>query len=574
MLRKSSQDALLPGRNLSMEAERAVGITEFVNEHWGGFSGILKHRLIDFKVSEVGLDGNVATISDMICDPAILPTKTDTGEVDVVTIETLKGAFEGVLEDANLLQSILDLVSGESKDDTLLTHPLPNKDTRTCVHQTVRSLFKGILQTEAEGECIRIYRRNIQLGDKRKRDHRNLQQPDQHRYLKFALYKENMDTLEVVQLLAKRLHIPAKDFSYAGTKDKRGVTVQWMVGRNVTPAKVMGINKLFEDGRLRVSNIHPTNTPLSLGDLMGNRFELVIRDIGGREDVEIETAIREYADVGFVNYFGLQRFGSSQVASHMIGMALLRGDYSGAINLVLDPRPGEPDERAVAARRHWKETANAAATQAMFPHRYTAERQILAHFARDPANRNDHLGAILSINRELRLMYVHSVQSYLWNRAASERHRKWGRRLAVGDLVDNGQVMITEDNIKNYAIEDLVLPMPGYNSTYPTTVDFQEALQSLNIESLNTAFKPKNKALWDLPGAYRKVYTIPGNVQHSLGRYSSTTESVIMGSEGEHRGLWLAFDLPTSSYATMAIRELMHTSTDPKHHKELTKNHS
>ena len=48
----------------------------------------------------------------------------------------------------------------------------------------------------------------------------------------------------------------------------------------------------------------------------------------------------------------------------------------------------------------------------MFPAFAHAERQVLGHLATAP---NDYRGAIGAINRELRMMYVHAVQSHLWN---------------------------------------------------------------------------------------------------------------------------------------------------------------
>ncbi|PJF18956.1 hypothetical protein PSACC_01217 [Paramicrosporidium saccamoebae] len=550
--------------------EKAVGICEFVNKDCTGFSGILKHRFSDFKVSEVSLDGEVAILSDRICDPSILKKEEPETDAQVVTLEILKDAFDPIIMDEALLQNILD------QRDSVTTGLIPCKEDRTRIHHTIRALFKGRLQSESTGDQIVIYPRRAVLGEKRKHDQRNTQPVGQHRFLRFVLHKENMDTLEAVQLLSKRLHMSARDFSYAGTKDRRGITGQWMVGRSVTVGRIMGINKLFEDGRLKVSNIEVAEGPLSLGDLAGNRFELIIRNVHGNDEESIEKTIGDFKDNGFLNYFGLQRFGTGNVSSHEIGLALLRGEYSTAINLILSPRDGEPDERAATARRHWKETGDAQAAQTMFPHRYTAERQILAHIARNPNDANDHLGAILAINRELRLMYVHSVQSLIWNRMASERHVKHGRTVVIGDLVD-GPTMVTEENIGNYTADDLILPMPGYESVYPKSLDYAAALKDLSIDCMETAFKPKNKALWDLPGAYRKVYVRASNVEHLLGRYSSTLEEISKSTlrpEGDHCGLWIAFTLPSSCYATMAIRELMHRSTDPQTHKSHTLLHN
>ncbi|KAJ0079106.1 hypothetical protein Patl1_23340 [Pistacia atlantica] len=46
------------------------------------------------------------------------------------------------------------------------------------------------------------------------------------------------------------------------------------------------------------------------------------------------------------------------------------------------------------------------------------------------------LQALKAIPRTLRMMYVHSYQSYLWNHAASMRVEKYGtEQVVVGDLV-------------------------------------------------------------------------------------------------------------------------------------------
>lgn len=326
--------------------------------------------------------------------------------------------------------------------------------------------------------------------------------------------------------------------------------------------------------------------PLCLGDLKGNRFELILRDLSGATNEEIVRELEFFQSRGFLNYFGLQRFGQSSVSSHAIGIALLRNDWQGAIALILDPRESEPDQRAAAARKHWKETGDAIAAKLMFPSRYTAERQILDQYSRD---NNDHLGAILSINRELRLMYVHSVQSLVWNRMASVRHQRFGQGLVTGDLVmtDDGVQLVTESNLSTFTADNLVLPLPGHAAQFPANQMGEEYRRMLEevlqvpLVDLKSLFKPKQKTLWDLPGAYRPVYALPSDFKYQLGTYDDPDELLDaallerkhISGEGKHRGLFVGFSLPTSSYATMALRELMHTDTDPTQHKLKTKRH-
>jgi tRNA pseudouridine13 synthase len=95
-------------------------------------------------------------------------------------------------------------------------------------------------------------------------------------------------------------------------------------------------------------------------------------------------------------------------------------------------------------------------------------------------------------------------------------------------------------------------------------------------------FRPKTKNLWDLPGAYRRVLVKPTDLTYRVGFYSDPDVDLPAGFEsanpsdyGKNRstGIAISFNLPTSTYATMAIRELLHCSTDPRQHAAATKRH-
>jgi tRNA pseudouridine13 synthase len=63
------------------------------------------------------------------------------------------------------------------------------------------------------------------------------------------------------------------------------------------------------------------------------------RDIcGNRKD--IEQSIEKLLQDGFINYFGMQRFGTSSVSTYEIGKAILRCEWEKAVDLILGPRQG------------------------------------------------------------------------------------------------------------------------------------------------------------------------------------------------------------------------------------------
>lgn len=58
-----------------------------------------------------------------------------------------------------------------------------------------------------------------------------------------------------------------------------------------------------------------------------------------RETVELRCAcVRER---GFINYFGLQRFGTGGAPTSEVGLAMLKEDWEGAVKLIMTPRLGE-----------------------------------------------------------------------------------------------------------------------------------------------------------------------------------------------------------------------------------------
>ena len=68
-----------------------------------------------------------------------------------------------------------------------------------------------------------------------------------------------------------------------------------------------------------VGNFSQSATPLRLGDLSGNLFTVVLRAVDGGSAQHASASVSALRDSGFINYFGLQRFGSGSVATHSIG---------------------------------------------------------------------------------------------------------------------------------------------------------------------------------------------------------------------------------------------------------------
>ena len=131
-----------------------------------------------------------------------------------------------------------------------------------------------------------------------------------------------MDTMDALNRMSSFLRLRSNSFSYAGTKDRRGKTTQWVSVKKIDPKDILRAAKSTKG--LFVGNFKFDSSPLKLGMLRGNRFTIVLRNVVDNNE-KIEKAMISLRDNGFINYFGLQRFGSiADIPTHEIGRALLQ----------------------------------------------------------------------------------------------------------------------------------------------------------------------------------------------------------------------------------------------------------
>ena len=149
----------------------------------------------------------------------------------------------------------------------------------------------------------------------------------QNKHGKHAIVRitaKNWDTHVLVKELSRELGIGQKAIGFAGTKDKRALTTQYF--------SVMAQQKKIEEIKLENVNIefyHRTIKPISLGNLVGNKFTIKISDVVTNKK-DLETLIDELKE-GFPNYFGIQRFGAIRPITHTVGEKIVKGDYEGAV---------------------------------------------------------------------------------------------------------------------------------------------------------------------------------------------------------------------------------------------------
>ena len=524
-----------------------------------------------------------------------------------------------------LFNKVINSPHRKAKDyGTVDAGMITDRELRTKIHQEIRRIFSSRLDSSTDGDGnIVISSANERggwgaqasgRGARGSRGRSNKSNNNNNRqsqlmgkirwkelggeYLHFTLYKENKDTMEVISYLARELRVRPKAFDFAGTKDRRAVTVQRVSVHRLNAQRVVWAGRTLRNAK--IGNYEYLPQGLELGELTGNEFVITLRDCqfadisaeGTGRQVQtalkiVETAAQHLSEKGFINYFGLQRFGTFSTRTDTIGVKMLQGDYKGAVEAILDFDPvslaaaqgketgdalvSSDDKRRAFALDVFKSKGDSHEALQDLPRKFSAESSIVRYLG----NRNkasDYLGAMQSISRNLRLMYVHAYQSLVWNAAASERWKTYGDRVIEGDLIlidehlekvdeplqaeevdADGEIIVqpgaddssadpeegfirarslTKEEAESgqYTIFDIVLPTPGYDILYPAYLEtFYKTFMSseqgggLDLHDMRRGWKDIS-----LSGSYRKIVVKPHTaITCSVHAYSDDNEKFV-----------------------------------------------
>ncbi|KAJ1735465.1 multisubstrate pseudouridine synthase 7 [Coemansia biformis] len=619
--------AASPAQQPKFLLEADVGITQFVTPGWDGFDAIIKHRFSDFFVNEIDTQGSVVHLTSYtdVDDPE--PPKTaEEREVEELDVpqdadEAFHQGFvrlEGILgaEDARRLREHLEVTDEQTLEQrTLVLDRDLDKDERKGVYKITNNFLPTQVTCETVGGKLKFIRRargDTNPGDKRDQQRRGWRGPQwrhagDHCY--FVMQKENHDSMEVLQQIARNLKIGPRSLGMAGTKDKRGITVQRCSAFRIDHTRLIWASKKLKGARL--GNYSYGASELKLGDLGGNQFQIILRHVQGANAESLGPVLEGIRTTGFINYYGMQRFGTQSISSHAVGIAVLKADWNEAVDLILRPRQGDGKE-IDRARKVWSESRDAKAALDLLPPKGAlAEYNVLLQFVKSGSTTND-AAAFAAVPRNLRLMYVHAYQSYIWNAAVSERIRLFGVTGPVpGDLVVPADTLsaatrgpgvaasdeaggaptcvkptlVTADNASEYTIYDVVLPLPGWSVEYPENEVKAIYLDLMKKDGLSPFGLDKHPLKeYRLAGAYRHLVIKPRDFSYEWMRYNDDMQPLARSDSdaiegkhipesidfGEHVALKLRFDLPSSAYATMLLRELMRQETAAGHQTKLS----
>jgi tRNA pseudouridine13 synthase len=132
--------------------------------------------------------------------------------------------------------------------------------------------------------------------------------------------KRGLTTVEAVRRICRALGLEQRAAGFAGLKDKRGVTTQWISFAGARPQQLLG----FSDAALQVLQADLHRNKLRTGHLRGNRFQVTLRGTVADAEARARAVLSGLAGSGLPNYFGPQRFGR-RGDNAVRGLQIVRG---------------------------------------------------------------------------------------------------------------------------------------------------------------------------------------------------------------------------------------------------------
>ncbi|XHH07710.1 MAG: tRNA pseudouridine(13) synthase TruD [Candidatus Bathyarchaeia archaeon] len=241
---------------------------------------------------------------------------------------------------------------------------------------------------------------------------------ERQRHLLCVLVKRNWDNFMAAKNVAGQLGLGQNSIQIAGIKDAKAVTAQFVTIENLT---IEDTARVAVKG-VEVRPVGYLRNPLSVFYLLGNSFTIKITGITQQQEIvnkQVTETIEEANQLGGIpNFYGHQRFGTTRPITHLVGKAILKGDFEEAAMLFLaKPSPDEhPQSRQ--ARSELQTSRDFKAALEHYPKQLRYERSMLNYLHNNPS---DFTGAFQVLPLKLQGLFVQAYQSYLFNRFLSER---------------------------------------------------------------------------------------------------------------------------------------------------------
>jgi tRNA pseudouridine13 synthase len=153
-----------------------------------------------------------------------------------------------------------------------------------------------------------------------------------------------------------------------------------------------------------------TKIPLRKSFLYGNKFTIAINN---PKFSDISAFVPELKNI--VNFYGLQRFGSKRMITHLVGREIVKRNFKNAVELLLSYSTEYDSPISREFRGKCCDPKNYSQVLRQLPRGMDIECQVMSALVKGEG----HIAALRSIPITIRRLFVQAYQAYLFNKCLS-----------------------------------------------------------------------------------------------------------------------------------------------------------
>src|SRR3989338_7387040 len=359
-------------------------------------------------------------------------------------------------------------------------------------------------------------------------------------YKIYILEKKSIETFSLLAYLSKKNKIPVKDFGIAGLKDRHAVTKQHFS----IPSRY-GITALNENN-LKITFLGYADKALELGDLIGNKFDIIVRNIRKGELDGIKQKAKNISLIGVPNYFDSQRFGSV-INNKFVAKFLLKKDYEAAVKVYLTEFTKHESGKFKREKKFIAENWNNILS-------VKAKNPSLARVTNEYKKTKSWLEAYKKMPPNLREIMVSAYQSYLWNECIKQIMIRTVNKKSLYSIRYNIGTLLFYKNLSEEEIEKIPQTFKTISEEIkPSSLEKEIVGKVLSREGVSIQdFGIKKETGNFFKVHERKVMLKPENFAISEPQIDEINDR---GRKNTFK-IRLSFSLPKGSYATIITKRI------------------
>ncbi len=366
--------------------------------------------------------------------------------------------------------------------------------------------------------------------------------PDQTSNNVFPVYeikKKGMDSSHAILILRKKTGL---DLKIVGIKDAKATTIQYASSNTRKAVKNIDL------GKIKLTLVGFSRKPIEKNNLVGNIFQIRIAE--PKRD-KVDNILQFLSDINRLgNYYGLQRFGSERLVTHLVGKAILERKFDKATEILMTYTTNYDSKFSREIREKLSDIKSNPNLIREIPPGMDIEKNLAQAILRG----KDSISALRTIPISIRRLFVQAFQAFLFNKTLSIAIRDdfsltipeendlcfdvFGDDLTFGKIRKYEKGKPTDSRVKRLPI----IRLPGY-SFQPGKNRFDKIIKEfMKQENLNAKdFFIKEMQELSESGGFRQACYVCKNF-----KYKKEENSLLVG-----------FSVPKGSYATVLLRELI-----------------